>query len=83
VSNPIREHVFTIIKRVLQRDDISSNVDFFDLEATSLAIIQIVELVRKECDSEIWITDAFDAADIDAFADHVVAHVRSTAAAAE
>jgi len=83
VSNPTREHVFTIIKRVLRRDEISLNVDLLDLDASSLEIIQIVELVRKECDSEVWITDAFDAPDIDSFADHVVKCVRPTAAAAE
>ena len=83
MSNSTREHVFAIIRRVLQRDEIPPNVDLLDLDATSLEIIQIVELVRKECDSEIWITDAFDAPDIDSFADYVVKCVRSTTAVAE
>lgn len=83
MSNPTREHVFTIIKRVLQRDDIPPNVDLLDLDASSLEIIQIVELVRTECDSDVWITDAFDAPDIGSFADQVVKSVRSTTAAVE
>lgn len=83
MSNPVRDQVFAIVKRVLKRDDVPENVDLFDVGASSLAIIQIVELVRRECDSDVWITDAFDAPDIGAFADLAVGRVRSATSAAD
>ncbi|WP_236792410.1 acyl carrier protein [Amycolatopsis sp. GM8] len=81
MTTSVRNQVLAIVKRVLKREEIPENVDFFDLGASSLAVIQIVELVRKECDSEVWITDAFDAADIAAFAELAEQGVRSGASA--
>jgi hypothetical protein len=47
-------------------------LDFFDLDANSLEILQIVELVNDECGVSVTVTDAFDAPDIDSFARLVV-----------
>jgi acyl carrier protein len=77
VSTSVRDQVFAIVKRVLTHGEVAENVDFFDLGASSLEIIQIVDLVRKECGSDVWITEAFDAPDIGAFADYAVERVRS------
>jgi acyl carrier protein len=60
--------VLAIIQRVLRTDAIDVHSDFFDLGASSLAIMQIVDLVRHECDAQVSVTDAFDAPDIESFA---------------
>ncbi len=60
--------VLAIVRRVLRVDAVDVHHDFFDLGASSLAIVQIVDLVRHECGSEVSVTDAFDAPDVDTFA---------------
>lgn len=79
MGQEIQDQVFAIVKRVLRVDDVPPNVDFFDLGAGSLPIIQIVDLVRKECDSDVWITDAFDAPDVASFAALAATRVRTSA----
>lgn len=60
--------VLAIVRRVLRVDAVDGHDDFFDLGASSLAIVQIVDLVRHECGAEVTVTDAFDAPDLDTFA---------------
>jgi acyl carrier protein len=60
--------VLAIVRRVLRADAVDVHEDFFDLGASSLAIVQIVDLVRHECGAEVSVTDAFDAPDLDTFA---------------
>ena len=66
------EQVLAIVGRVLRLEVVDPAADFFDLGATSMSLVQIVELVRAELGADIWITDAFDAADVDEFATAVV-----------
>lgn len=60
--------VLAIVRRVLRVDAVDVHDDLFDIGASSLAIVQIVDLVRHECGAEISVTDAFDAPDLDSFA---------------
>ncbi|MGW1059921.1 acyl carrier protein [Micromonospora rubida] len=62
------EQVIGIVRRVLQIDAVDPRADFFDLGASSLALLQIVELVQEECAVSVSVTDIFDAPDVDSFA---------------
>jgi acyl carrier protein len=62
------DSIIAVVQRVLRVQDLDVRSDFFDLGASSLAIMQIVDLVRSECDTDVSVTDAFDAPDIESFA---------------
>lgn len=74
--------VLDIVGRVLQCEQLDPRADFFDLDASSLQILQIVELVNEECTGPVSITDAFDVPDVDSFARLVVARRQDPAASA-
>lgn len=75
MGEAVYDRVFEIVERVLRCGEIEPALDFFDHGANSLAVVQIVELVRAECGADIWLTDAFDAPDVESFAQQVVATV--------
>jgi acyl carrier protein len=75
VGEAVYDRVFEIVGRVLRCGAIEPALDFFDHGANSLAVVQIVELVRVECGVDIWLADAFDAPDIESFAQQVAATV--------
>lgn len=82
MSDDVYGQVLAIVRRVLQCGEVDPGSDFFDLDATSLAILQIVELVNDECAVPISVTDAFDAPDVDSFARLVADRRRDPAATA-
>jgi acyl carrier protein len=74
MSDKVYEQVLAVVRRVVRRQSVDPMMDFFDLDANSLDILQIVELVNDECGVSVTVTDAFDASDIDAFAQLVAQH---------
>lgn len=60
--------VVEIVRQVLEVDQVDTSNDFFDLGATSLTIMRIVENVQAAIGSKITVTDAFDAPDVESFA---------------
>ncbi|MGK5627818.1 acyl carrier protein [Streptomyces sp. URMC 123] len=68
MSDTVHGQVLDIVRSVLRLDTYETTWDFFDLGADSLAVVRIVERVREECGADVWITDAFDAPDVDSFA---------------
>ena len=68
VDDELYEQVLAIVCRVLQRGSLDPRLDFFDLGASSLAILQIGELLTDECGVSVSVTDIFDAPDVDSFA---------------
>jgi hypothetical protein len=75
VADAVYDRVFEIVGRVLRSGEVDPALDFVDNGANSLAMVQIVELVRTECGAEIWLADAFDAPDLASFARRAVAMV--------
>lgn len=75
MGEAVYDRVFEIVGRVLRCGAIEPALDFFDHGANSLAVVQIVELVRAECGADVWLVDAFDAPDIDSFARQVATTV--------
>ncbi|PCG84209.1 hypothetical protein CIB93_20550 [Streptomyces sp. WZ.A104] len=69
MDRTIHAQVLDIVREALRLDDFDPAWDFFDLGADSLTVVRIVELVRDRCGADVWITDAFDAPDVDAFAE--------------
>ncbi len=76
----VRARVLDLVQRLLRSDKLDTSLDFFDHGANSVLLIQIVELVNEEFDTELTITDAFDAPDIDQFIKTVADAVASSAA---
>lgn len=68
MTGDVYDQVLEIVRRVLQCGPFEPKVDFFDLDASSLQILQIVELVNDECEVPVSVTDTFDAPDVDSFA---------------
>ena len=72
-----REQVLGIVGRVLRVERVDTAQDLFDLGADSLAILQIVEQIRRDCGVVVRVNEAFDAPDIDAFIDTVTDRIRA------
>lgn len=68
MTGDVYDQVLEIVRRVLQCGPFDPRADFFDLDASSLQILQIVELVNDECEVSVSVTDTFDAPDVDSFA---------------
>lgn len=81
MTEDLYERVLDIVGRVLGRGAVDPMADLLDLGASSIDILQIVELVNEECGTVVAVTDPFDAPDIDSFARLVVdKHDAQTAA---
>lgn len=63
--------VYEVIGRVLRRDDLAPELDFFQLGGTSLAAMQIVTLLEDSFGVRISLTDLFDAPDLAGIAELV------------
>jgi acyl carrier protein len=57
-----------IVAQVLGCDRIDPRADLVDHGATSMTILQIVDLVGQRCGVAVSLTDALDAPDVDSFA---------------
>jgi acyl carrier protein len=73
MSDDRHAKVLDIVRRVLGVGAIPPGADFFELGASSLAILQIVDLVNEECGVSVGSADTFDSPDIDSFARLVAA----------
>ncbi|HEU5160819.1 MAG TPA: acyl carrier protein [Streptosporangiaceae bacterium] len=73
MSSDLYERVCGIVQRVLQIGPFDPAIDLFALGASSLALLQIAELVNQECAVAIDVTEVFDAPDVDSLARLVVA----------
>ncbi len=67
----VRVRVLDVVQRLLRRDELDTSLDFFDHGANSVLLIQILELVNEEFGTDLTITHAFDAPDIDGFVEMV------------
>lgn len=68
MNTDVYEQVLTIVRRVARKPAADPVASFEQLGVGSLELVQIVELVRSECGANVWIDDAFDAADVASFA---------------
>lgn len=60
--------VTAIVAGVLSCERIDPRADLVDHGATSMTILQIVDLVGERCGVSVSLTDALDAVDVDSFA---------------
>ncbi|HZM75637.1 MAG TPA: acyl carrier protein [Candidatus Limnocylindrales bacterium] len=67
-DHDLHQRVIDIVRRVLRIESIDPAADFFDLGASSMELLQIVELVEAECARSASVIDIFEAADVDSFA---------------
>lgn len=77
MSRDHREQVLGIVGRVLRVEQVDTGQDLFDLGADSLAVLQLIEQIRRDCGVVVRVIDAFDAPDIDAFVATVTDRMRA------
>ncbi|MGV9295808.1 phosphopantetheine-binding protein [Amycolatopsis sp. NPDC003676] len=68
VNTDVYEKVLTIVRQVARDPAVDPAASFEQLGVGSMELVHIVELVRSECGTDVWIDDAFDAADVASFA---------------